>query len=115
MDHLTVVPPRVWERAVRDYTSRKVNGKHCLLWQGARNTTGYPVMKLNGVCVVVTRLVLARTVRRFRKKEEALHACDVRHCIEPAHLSHGTKAQNMREMWARGRRYRTTTFLLPND
>jgi hypothetical protein len=115
VDHLTVIPAKVWQRARRDYATPKVNGKHCLRWQGAKNTTGYPVMRYNGVCIVVTRLILARLVRKFRRREEALHACDVRDCIEPAHLSHGTKARNMREMWSRGRRYRPNTFLLPDD
>lgn len=72
-------------------------------------------MKMAGVCVLVTRYVLSHAVRKFRKKEEALHDCDTPACIEPKHLHHGTKAQNMREMWARGRRYKTTTFLLPDN
>lgn len=107
--------PRVLARSHVDETTPLVNGKHCRIWEGARGGHNrYPYMRLGGVCVRVTRYVLAHAVRRFRPGEEALHACDNVVCIEQAHLRHGTKAENMREMWARGRRYRPSTFLVSN-
>lgn len=31
------------------------------------------------------------------------HTCDVRHCVNPAHLIEGTRSQNMQDMIERGR------------
>jgi hypothetical protein len=38
--------------------------------------------------------------------EKVLHSCDNPPCCNPGHLTTGTQAQNIAEMWARGRRAR---------
>lgn len=35
-----------------------------------------------------------------------LHSCDRRACVNPGHLRVSTATENLREMWARGRRIR---------
>lgn len=83
----------------------------CWLWQGALNSAGYPVMKLSGRTVLVTRWILATGVRRFRPRELACHSCDIKPCIHPDHLDHGSYSRNLRDAWARRRRSRPSTFI----
>ena len=94
---------RILGRAERDPSG-------CRLWQGALNSAGYPVMKWRGRVVLVTRFLLAALVRSFRRRELACHRCDVKRCIEPSHLEHGTYSSNLRDAWARRRRSRPSTF-----
>jgi hypothetical protein len=103
---------KVLGRAKRNYDTKRVRGVHCLDWQGAKNSDGYPVMNLKGRGVVlVTRYILWKFVRGFQPKEEACHHCDRPPCIEPRHLHHGFKARNMRDMWSRKRRTKPNTFI----
>lgn len=87
--------------------------KGCWLWTGSKNSDGYPTIKVDGRVVLVTRLLLAASVRRFKKGELACHGCDTPLCIRPhrKHVRHGTHSSNTREMWARKRRSRPCTFV----
>jgi hypothetical protein len=86
----------------------------CLEWQGALNSAGYPVMKVKGKAVLVTRWILSLR-RRFKRKELACHSCDNASCIEPEHLEHGTYSKNLKDAWHRSRRYSPNTFLEDNN
>jgi hypothetical protein len=69
----------------------------CTLWQGARNSDGYPVRKKGGRMVLVTREVLAGSLgRAIRRGRECAHVCHVRACINPAHLVEASHRDNCR-------------------
>lgn len=78
----------------------------CRLWLGALNSAGYPVVKIGGVCMLVTRVVLTLAAGPIPRSKLACHACDRSRCIEPTHLEAGTHSKNLRDAWHRKRRCR---------
>lgn len=73
----------------------------CWLWRGSVGSSGYGVTRLFGKSEaahrVAYRLVFGSTPALLR------HTCDVRLCVNPAHLVGGTCADNARDMVERGR------------
>ena len=100
-----------WPRVCRRLRVDPETG--CWLWLGALNSAGYPVMKVAGQVVLVTRFMLAGGVRRFRRRELACHECDRPRCIRPhpEHVVHGSYSKNLRDAWSRRRRSRPSTFI----
>lgn len=84
----------------------------CWEWQGARCAHNgdpwdrrYGAVRWQGRVVTVHRLVYRLLhPRRSLAGREVCHTCDNPPCANPAHLSTGTKATNMRQMWQRTRR-----------
>lgn len=118
------VTPTQWQRYLNRITVNETTG--CWEWVGSRNSAGYPTMHLAGTArgsrgreVLVTRWILAITVRPFKKGELACHGCDNSLCVRPGfdgllrqqHLEHGDHSYNLREAWHRRRRSRPSTFL----
>lgn len=99
--------------------AKKIRGRSvkmpggCLEWQGARNTGGYGVMRLNGSTVGVHRVMLAAKLNRPDLLVSpilqpghpiyALHSCDNPACCEPKHLRMGSGADNAADAKARNR------------
>ena len=84
--------------------------KGCWLWTGETRFGGYGY--IIPTCTSRAHRPTALRVHRVAYEEfvgpipEGLvvkHACDVRTCINPAHLSVGTLSENARECVARGR------------
>jgi hypothetical protein len=76
----------------------------CILWQGAVNNKGYGLLNVNGRVALVHRIAfkLANPQRRIDRML-ILHRCDVRRCINPAHLFAGTPQDNSDDMHRKGR------------
>jgi hypothetical protein len=73
----------------------------CLIWTGA-STAGY------GYLGIEQRNFYAHRLAFFLKwgywPKEAMHSCDRKLCVAWWHLSDGTRAQNTKDAYARGRR-----------
>lgn len=72
----------------------------CVIWQGYVERNGYGK---SGHEWVHRRALSRKLGRPVAPGMDACHTCDVRLCVNPAHLYEGTRRQNMADMTARGR------------
>jgi hypothetical protein len=75
----------------------------CWLWDGAKTSSGYGHHCWQGKHVRAHRVAYELFNGPISGGLHVLHACDVRNCVNPAHLRLGTHLENMREMVAKGR------------
>ena len=75
----------------------------CWNWRRTTNSDGYPMLKVAGKMVYAHRLAYELAVGQVPDELHVLHSCDNPRCINPAHLSPGTRSQNMKECSERGR------------
>jgi hypothetical protein len=108
---------RVWSLAeAREYILARVeedeNG--CWLWQSSLTKDGYgqitdrSLEATFGMKGAHRLSYFAHTGHKPQgRAEPVMHSCDVRNCCNPDHLSVGTPAENMRQMFERGRANRS--------
>jgi hypothetical protein len=75
----------------------------CHLWMGARNIWGYGRHKVDGKTCAAHRTAWGLANGSIPEGLLVLHHCDNPCCVNPDHLYVGTQADNMRDMFARGR------------
>lgn len=95
------------EQKVAKFWSRVDKSGACWLWTGPTLPNGY------GRCTSPTQLDAYTHRFSWEMAHGAipdglcvLHRCDVRNCVNPAHLFLGTYADNNHDMRAKGREYR---------
>ncbi len=76
---------------------------HCWLWTGARKESGYGAFRFEGRTRRAHVLAFNHFVGPVPDGFDVCHRCDVRRCVNPAHLFTGSRTDNMRDCAAKGR------------
>jgi hypothetical protein len=76
----------------------------CILWPGGTQSKGYGVVMLDGKPHLAHRVAYKMANPSVEiGGMTIMHSCDVRICVNAAHLSVGTPQQNTDDMMAKGR------------
>ena len=80
------------------------NDAACWIWTGyVQKRTGYGVISVNGRDLRVHRVAYFLKHGRIDNSLMVLHTCDVRRCVNPAHLYQGNAQDNNSDKSRRGR------------
>ena len=75
----------------------------CMLWIGYIQPNGYGYVNVGCAKAPAHRLALVLSGVFVPRGMDVCHTCDVRNCVNPAHLYVGTRKQNMADCSARNR------------
>lgn len=94
------IADRLWSKV-------EIKGEdECWPWKGARRPTGHGNFGLNGHVTSAARVAYVLVNGPVEDGLDVMHSCDNGWCLNPAHLSQGTRSQNMLDCSRRGRIYR---------
>lgn len=96
---------RLWAKVDKAGPVHPVLGTACWLWTGNADAYGYGVLRqTDGRTKLKTHRVAYELAHgSIPPGQGVLHKCDVRRCVNPAHLFLGANADNVADMIAKGR------------
>ncbi len=75
----------------------------CWLWSGHMRPFGYGRIYVRKRLITAHRFAYELLVGKIPRGMKLLHKCDVPQCVNPDHLFVGTQADNVADMWKKGR------------
>src|ERR1044071_576298 len=103
MDRVNVNPPELSEKDIeRFWKYVDIRPIGCWEWRGARIGTGYGSFAVKRESRLAHRLAYLLS-RGYWPQTLVMHSCDNPPCVNPAHLSEGTNADNLADMRHKGR------------
>lgn len=93
----SVLADRFWSKVERR------GPEECWPWLASDDGRGYGSINVGGKLKKASRVAYELANGQFDQRLEIRHTCDNPTCCNPAHLIPGTHAQNMADMWERGR------------
>lgn len=110
-----ILPPRAMTLADRlERNSMPEPNSGCILWLGSCMPFGHGRMRWDGRLHLTHRLAWMAHRGEIPEGIMVCHKCDVPSCINPNHLFLGTNADNILDMYAKGRRVMTRGEKGPN-
>jgi hypothetical protein len=90
---------RFWEKV--DKNSASEFG--CWQWTACTSEKGYGIFGISGRTFKAHRIAYVLSGGRISEGLCLLHSCDTPRCVNPSHLSPGTREENNRDMLIKGR------------
>lgn len=92
-------------RLIDRFWSKVRKTRSCWLWTGALSNHRYGHLKVSKKTVYAHRLSWQLHFGKVPARKCVLHQCDRPDCVRPDHLFLGTKLDNTRDMYRKGRNY----------
>lgn len=93
---------RTLAEAPTDILARCVRKGDCLVWQGGQDSNGYGAIVVEKK-VIRVHVIMYAHYNGAPAEHEVCHTCDNPPCVEREHLFDATHADNMRDMYRKGR------------
>ena len=86
----------------------KLGADDCWEWQACKSSYGYGQLNLSGKIQYAHRISWELANKQdIPKNMDICHRCDNPPCVNPSHLFLGTRADNQRDSWNKGRNSNT--------
>lgn len=100
--------PRMHKTAAERFLEKAEITENCWLWEGAFNANGYGRFSLGGQSTWAHRAAYRIFIGEIPEGEGwhgtcVCHKCDIKHCVNPAHLFLGTAKDNVLDRDEKGR------------
>lgn len=79
----------------------------CWIWSGAKNSSGYGCIAVDGKTQLAHRIAYQSHYGDLQDDLLVRHKCDIKLCVNPAHLEQGTHQENTQDSIDRNRYAKT--------